>query len=342
MDEHSPQFDALFEDPNLLVALLDSDGTVRRINDTALEYVDSDEAALVGTPFWETPWWSADHVADVKQWIGDAADGDYVEYEAEHPAADGTTAVVSGVFRPVTDADGDVTGIVVSAKDITERRQQQRELQAQNKRIDEFASFVSHDLQSPISVVDGRIELALETGDLAHLERAKTAIDRIDSLREDLVATLRSREIVTSREPVDVAAAFADAWRLSDPPSAATYDVVDDPTVEADPDAMQRLFVNLVGNSIEHGAADATVRVGELDAGGFYYADDGPGIDPAARGQVFIPGFSTKRDEHGIGMGMASIRQIVTAHDWQIEIEDSDALGGVRFELYTDNRPGGD
>ena len=43
-----------------------------------------------------------------------------------------------------------------------------------------------------------------------------------------------------------------------------------------------------------------------------------------------------KWGEKGIGMGMASVRQIVTAHDWRIEIDDSDALGGVRFELHTE------
>ncbi|MFC3477638.1 ATP-binding protein [Halobacterium litoreum] len=335
MEQHSQRFDALFDDPNLLVALLDPDGTVQRVNETAVAYVDKSHDEIVGIPFWEAPWWSEDHEADVKQWIREATDGDYVEYEAEHPAGDGETAVVSGVFRPVTDDSGEVTTVLVSAKDITERRQQKRELQEQNKRFDEFASFISHDLQSPISAVNGRLELALETGDVEHVERASEALERVDALREDLVTTLRSREIVTNRESVDVADVFERAWRTIDPPSTTTYTVVEPVTVDADRDALQRLLENLVGNSVEHGSEHATVRIGAL-GDGFYYADDGPGIDPDARGQVFIPGFSTKRGEKGIGMGMASVRQIVTAHDWRIEIDDSDALGGVRFELHTE------
>jgi PAS domain S-box-containing protein len=334
--EDSRRFDALFNDPNLLVAILDLDGIIQRINQTALEYVDGTQDDIVGTPFWEAPWWGDEYTEDVKAWIREAAGGDYVEYEAEHPAADGGTAVVSGVFRPVTD-DGTVTSLVVSAKDITERRRRKHELREQNKRFDEFASFISHDLQSPISAVYGRIELAKETGDLAHLDRAISGMERIDTLREDLVTTLRSGEIVTAPQEIDIGDAFAKTWEHTNPPEGATHTIGESVTVEADADALQRLLSNLLGNSIEHGAADVAVRVGALGSGdGFYYEDDGPGIDPDIRGQVFIPGYSTKSGGEGIGMGLASIRQIITAHDWQIKITDSDDLGGARFEIYTE------
>jgi PAS domain S-box-containing protein len=334
VDRQSNKFEALFNDPNLLVGLLDPDGTVQQVNQTAVEYIDQENEEIAGSLFWETPWWGSDDTDDLKEWIQQAADGDYVEFEAEHTTPDGETVIVSGNFRPVTDETGEVTAIVVSAKDITERRRRKRELQEQNKRFDEFASFISHDLQSPISTVNGRLDLALETDNLEHVERAQDAMARVDSLREDLVTTLRSREIVTTREPVTLEDCFTAAWRTIDPPSETSYTVTDPTTVEADRDALQRLLENLIGNSVEHGSDDATVHIGSLE-NGFYYADDGPGIDPDTRGQVFVPGFSTKRGEKGIGMGMASVRQIVTAHDWRIEITGSDTLGGVRFELYT-------
>jgi len=337
VDKHSQRFEALFNDPNLLVAILDLDGSIQRINQTALEYVDGDQEDIVGTPFWEAPWWGDEYTEDVKTWIQKAADGDYVEYEAEHPSADGGTAVVSGVFRPAKREDGRVTSIVVSAKDITKRRRRKRKLHEQNKRFDEFASFISHDLQSPISAVYGRIELAKETGDLDHLDRAITGLERIDDLREDLVTTLRSGEIVTNPKEIDIGDAFVETWENTSTPESVTYSVDGTTEVKADADALQRLLANLLGNSIEHGSTDATIRVGALDGDdGFYYADDGPGIDPSIRGQVFIPGYSTKSGGEGIGMGMASVRQIITAHDWQIKITDSDVLGGARFEIYTE------
>jgi|GEM_PF-4773097 len=197
------------------------------------------------------------------------------------------------------------------------------------------------------------------------------AIERVDELRDDFVATLRSGDIVSEREPVDIEAALGGVWSETDPPEAASYTVDGAPRVEADPDAFQRLVENLVGNSVEHGSTSSRteaedsvehsstgnppepgdsvengatggrpegdgveVLVGDLD-GGFYYEDDGPGIDPSHREQVFVPGFSTKSGTEGIGMGMASVRQIVDAHDWEIVVGDAEHLDGVRFEIHT-------
>ena len=76
------------------------------------------------------------------------------------------------------------------------------------------------------------------------------------------------------------------------------------------------------------------IRVGET-GGGFYYEDDGPGIPEDEREKVFKPGYSTKTEEDGAGMGMASVRQIVLAHDWGITVEEAEELEGARFEVRT-------
>lgn len=330
--EQEHRFDAIFNDPNLLVGLLDTDGTVRDVNETALEYVDAPREDIVGDPFWETPWWTDDYRAAVKQWIAAAADGEYVEYEADHPTADGGKATVEGNFRPVTDDDGTVSRIIVSAKDVTQRRRRERELKRRNEQFDEFASFVSHDLQSPVSTVQGRLELALQTGEMEHVEKAAEAIERVDELRDDLVTTLRTGEIVSETEHIELASVMDDVWTAVDPPQTASVTVEAGAQIEADADALQRMLENLVGNSIEHGPDDVAIQIGALDSG-LYYEDSGPGIDPEHRERVFTPGFSTKNGEEGIGMGMASVRQIVLAHGWAIHIEDGRHLDGVRFEI---------
>lgn len=330
--EQEHQFDAIFNDPNLLVGLLDTDGTVQDINETALEYVDASREDIVGDPFWETPWWTEDYRAAVKQWVAEAADGEYVEYEADHPTEDGGKATVKGNFRPVTDEDGTASRIIVSAKDVTQRRRRERELKRRNEQFDEFASFVSHDLQSPVSTVQGRLELALQTGEMEHVEKAAEAIDRVDELRDDLVTTLRTGEIVSGTERIELESVLDDVWTAVDPPQTASVTVEEGTQIEADTDALQRMLENLVGNSIEHGPDDVAIQIGEFDSG-FYYEDSGPGIDPELRDRIFTPGFSTKNGEEGIGMGMASVRQIVLAHGWAIHIKDGEDLDGVRFEI---------
>jgi PAS domain S-box-containing protein len=336
LERNERRFEAVFNDPNLLVALLETDGTVLDVNQTALQYVDLTRSEIVGEAFASTPWWADGLQADVERWVDAAAAGEYVEYEATHPTSDAEPIAVEGVFRPVRDEAGAVTALVVSARNVTEQRKRERDLQRQNDRLGEFAGFISHDFQSPLSTARGRLELALDTGDLDHVETALDAVERIDELRTDLADTLRSGEIVAERERIAVEDVIERVWSTTDPGAEASFTVAEPTHVEADPDAFRRLIENLVRNSVEHGGPNAEVRLGRLAGmGGFYYEDDGPGLDPAVREKIFLPGFSTKASRDGTGMGMASVRQIVLAHGWEIDAGDAETLGGARFEVRT-------
>ncbi|AEH36500.1 PAS domain S-box protein [Halopiger xanaduensis] len=124
------RFEAIFEDPNILVGLLEPDGTVIDINGTAMEYVAADLADVTGEPFWETPWWGeGDEIRDdVREWTERAAAGEYVTFEADLTQPTGERYTIEGAFRPVTDDDGDVTSIVVSDRDVTAREERERRL----------------------------------------------------------------------------------------------------------------------------------------------------------------------------------------------------------------------
>ncbi len=80
---------------------------------------------------------------------------------------------------------------------------------------------------------------------------------------------------------------------------------------------------------------DVEIRVGELDDG-FYVADDGPGIDPERREDVFAPGYSGS--DEGTGFGLAIVREIADAHGWTVTLSDSE-IGGIRFEFNGVERP---
>ncbi|WP_336135407.1 response regulator [Natronomonas amylolytica] len=233
-----------------------------------------------------------------------------------------------GIYGP----DDQLEALEGFITDITDQKERERRLERQNERFDELASVVSHDLQTPLSVARGRLKLAAETGDIEHIEEARSSLDRLDDLREDLVGLLRTGDIVSATERVDVATLAADAWERVNAPESARLDAEDAPRTDGDPDAIRRLLQNLLSNSVEHGRedGDTTIRVGALDDG-FYVEDDGPGIPPEDRKDVFTPGFTTKTG--GTGMGMASVAGVVDAHGWDIDITDAEELDGVRFEI---------
>ncbi|WP_247729087.1 PAS domain S-box protein [Halovivax limisalsi] len=131
------RYEAVFEDPNILVGLLDPDGTVLDINGTAMEYVDAALADVTGEPFWETPWWGgqAGVQSDVREWTERAADGEYVDFEADLIRPGGDRYTLSGYFRPVTDEDGEVVSIIVSDRDVTERKEREQALQESRNQL---------------------------------------------------------------------------------------------------------------------------------------------------------------------------------------------------------------
>lgn len=215
------------------------------------------------------------------------------------------------------------------ANDITEQKERERRLQRQNERFDELASAISHDLQTPLATASGRAELAIKTGDTEQIEQALDAIERADELRESLVEVLRTGEVVNEMESVSIEPLADDAWNTVSATDDVSLEVCDDFVVDADPDALQRLFENLFSNAVNHTDGAVTVRVGRTDDG-FFIDDDGHGVPENVRDKVFKPGYSI--DSSGDGVGLASVKQITMSHGWDINVTESDE-GGARFEI---------
>jgi PAS domain S-box-containing protein len=241
----------------------------------------------------------------------------------------------------------------------TEKLQaRERKLSRQNDRLEQFASIISHDLRNPLSVAQGRLELAEGQCDSEHLAAVGDAHDRMRTLIEDLLTLAREGDDVDDLESVDLAAITRDCW-ANVQTAEATLVTDASGTILADRSRLKQLFENLVRNSVEHGSAGSrsqsdhsvehgstsdppgsedekarhdeavTITVGELDDG-FYVEDDGPGIPEAERETVFEAGYSTSGE--GTGFGLSIVERIADAHGWQIRVLDG-SRGGARFEI---------
>ena len=210
-----------------------------------------------------------------------------------------------------------------------------RNLAEQTRRLDRFASIVSHDLRNPLNVLDGRLELARETGDDEHFDAAEQAIDRMETLIDDLLTLARSGMEIDSVEPVELEELVRECWAGVEA-AAATLETEDaGQEFPADRSRVKQLLENLLRNAIDHGGDDVTIRVGSL-ADGFFVEDDGPGIPPTEREAVFEWGHSTRSD--GTGFGLSIVKAIAEAHGWDIRVTDGDD-GGARFEITGVSRP---
>ena len=335
------RLDTVVSNVPVVLFALDADGVFRLSEGRGLEALGWESSEVVGQSAFDL---YADY-PDVTAAIERALDGEEVSIVERIE-----DRIFETAYQPVLE-DGRVTGVIGVATDITERRARERELERQNERLEEFVSVVSHDLQNPLNVAAGRLELAREAFDSEDLDAAARALDRMDELITDLLRLAREGERVNEIETVSLADVVEGCWHNVETGEAELV-VETERTIRADPGRLQHLLENLLQNGIVHGStsnrpqtgdgetvdsveygstdgADVTITIGDLEDG-FYVEDDGPGIPESKRADVFESGYSTAPD--GTGFGLAIVEEVVEAHGWSINVVES-TDGGARFEI---------
>jgi PAS domain S-box-containing protein len=234
-----------------------------------------------------------------------------------------------------------------------ERVRYQRDLQRQNERLEEFASALSHDLRNPLTAAAGYLDLARSAENPEqHLDDVEVMHDRMAELVDDVLAVARNGGDVDPADVDDVSLAdvAAKAWTTANTGDATLRTDAADAVLRCDEGRLRQLLENLFRNAVEHGTAesrssadsekdrgdDVTVRVAAT-VDGFVVADDGAGIPPEVRDDVFERGFSTSDDSTGFGLTI--VREIAEAHHWTVtDGESGPAVSDDRDE----SEPSGD
>jgi PAS domain S-box-containing protein len=272
---------------------------------------------------------------------------------------DGTWFPVSLSSYPIV-TDGVVRGTVVSFTDISELRRLNEELEQRvrdrtakleeaNADLEAFAYSVSHDLRAPLRAIDGfsRIVLqdaAQEVGPEATrlLGRVRENAQRMGQLIDGLLAFSKLGHQRISKREVDtgilVRSVLAD---LEPEREGRELEVVvgELPRVEADPNLLRHVFVNLLTNAFKYtrGREPARIEVGADVVDGelvFSVADTGVGFDPRYADKLFqvFQRLHRTEDYEGVGVGLALSARIVKRHGGRIWAEGT--LGeGARFSF---------
>ncbi|MGY6247960.1 ATP-binding protein [Bosea thiooxidans] len=189
---------------------------------------------------------------------------------------------------------------------------------------------VSHDLRTILTRF--RLSLALMERS-AEIEALEKDIDEMGRMLEDYLAFARGDAGEAAVE-TDIRALLEDLKADAERQGHQTeLEVVGDPEVVVRPGAFRRLLTNLVSNAARYGnriairaTHDARYLIVTID-------DDGPGIPPDQREEVFRPFFRLDEarnvDGGGTGLGLAIARDIARAHGGDIMLGDS-PLGGLR------------
>ena len=208
--------------------------------------------------------------------------------------------------------------------------------------IGRLSGSIVHDLRNPLAAIYGGAEMLVDA-DLppAHVKRLAANIyrasRRIQELFQDLLNVSRGKihapELCRLRE---VASAACDSLAVAAEAQGVTIALEIPPEIELplERSRMERAFVNLIGNALEAMPDGGEVRIAakvEDGAALVSVEDNGPGIAPEIRAQLFQP-FVTAGKRNGLGLGLALSRQTVLEHGGDMWV-DSQPVRGARFSF---------
>ena len=282
-----------------------------------------------------------------------------LQFDTTRLRKDGAVVPVSVSVSPIRDATGRLVGASKIVRDISERKESERQLRLAkeaaedaNLAKDRFLAVLSHELRTPLTPVLLTAQ-ALEKRDLPpDLHRAIELIRRNVDLEALLVDDLLDVTRIThgklelKRQPVDLHRLTENAVETCRAEALARRQalVVDlgarEHFAEADPARMQQVFWNLVQNAVKFTGEGGTITVASDNPSPgtirIRVSDTGRGIAPEALERVFDP-FEQEgpgaRSHKGLGLGLAISRALIQLHGGSIHAESPGTGLGATFTV---------
>jgi signal transduction histidine kinase len=209
-----------------------------------------------------------------------------------------------------------------------------------------LTATLAHDLRSPLTAVQIVLESIRDDPEMDRQSRLdlvevalrqsnrmmRLAAGLLDVERVDAHGTLRlDRTLVPVRDAVRQAVGYLDTTDVK-------VEVVPDLTVEADPQRLEQILVNLVANALRHGAPPVVVR-GYVESGTacIEVSDHGPGVPPQAVPRLFTRFAQVDAEPGSVGLGLWIVDQLARAHGGSVRYEPGDP--GARFVVTLPLRP---
>ena len=205
------------------------------------------------------------------------------------------------------------------------------------KELNLAAAGLAHETRNPLNIIRGQAQMIsrLPAAPPELREKSKIIVDETDKVTAQLTEFINySRPREVRRTKVALTAACQEIVRtlgydLGE--KKLRVEVGGDPlAIEADEQLLRQVLFNLLLNSIqaagENGKIEIVVQRRASEAV-LEIRDDGPGVPPERRQEIFKPYFTTH--QKGTGLGLAVVQQIVLAHGWEIACLANEPRGAI-------------
>jgi len=346
----------LEEERAQLRAILDSmrDGVIYQTRSGATRYINQ---ALVDLTEFQTELWIGDHAEQQVLDFDMQEDGDQLQqemtrhldkqgfWESEFKVkrADDSVFDASITRIVVKDADKPI-GTLTVLRDISLDKQ----LEAQKAR---FIASASHELRTPIANLKTRLYLIRKQQHKLHehLDVAESVAKWMQSLVETMfdIARFQRGIIELEKSNVILQKIIIDVEQFQQPSAREKHveiirDFVDDLVlIQADPDRLTQVLINLVGNAINHTPEKGTVTLRldqiyddekEQHLAVIQISDTGSGILPETLPHIFQPFYQADKQKRGAGLGLSIAKEIIDLHKGEISV-DSTLGEGTTFTI---------
>lgn len=279
-------------------------------------------------------------------------------FEAKGKRKDGATIDVEVILSPIKSTNGEIVGISAIIKDVTERKELERQLTYSEKQraLGIMSSGVIHNFNNILTVILGRAELLqMHIPKSEDNQRILDSINVLEKAAMDGAAIIRRIQEFTRKgegkisTSVNLNELVKDSLILSKPkwkhePEAkgTTIEVEtelgDIPLINGDRTQLGEVLLNMIFNAVEAMPNGGNISVRTWQEGRavcLSISDTGIGMPEEAKERVFDPFFTTKGVK-GVGLGMSVVYGIVKRHNGQIDIDSTEGEGAtftIRFPV---------
>ncbi len=339
LKSNEARFRALIEYSSDLILILDSEAIVRYVSPSSLRVAGRNQEELLGKCLFD--FLAFEDISKMRDTLGGTHTESRPAIEVGFRRPDGSMAVIEVLANNLLDEPA-VAGVIVNARDITERKSAEEQLKklhqlegdlAYMNRVSvmgELAASLAHEIKQPIAAAATNAKTGLrwlqrEPSDIGETREALSRIVKDVSRAADIIDRNRSlyrrgipqREMVNLNELIrEMTALLRDAANRHSISMRADLDE-SLPAIAADRVQMQQVLLNLMLNGIEamkDTSGELTVRSGKRDDGQILLSvsDLGVGLPAGKIDQVFDAFFTTKTQ--GTGMGLSISRRIIESH----------------------------